>query len=201
LSENQERLKLCGNCKWFVAGGQCERIIGRIETTDVCDIHEFGSVNPIDTPTVPTIDKVQVNYRPGEPIFNAQFPDPLLPLQESFSADQLKNAIRDMQVRGIDQTEILRVILSYLQEPNPSAKEWPPDITGLDLLAQVPIPNIPATAFPPIYQPNTPGPTQPFPISNVNPYPNNPTPDFRGIGGMSHEYDFKNYPTPPLTTG
>jgi len=194
LSEIQERLKLCGNCKWFVAGGQCERVTGRIETTDVCDIHEFGSVNPIDTPTVPTIDKSQVNYRPGEPIFNAQFPDPLLQIQESFGADQLKNAIRDMQVRGIDQTEILRTILSYLQEPNPSAKEWPPDITGLDLLAQVPIPNIPATAFPPIYQPNTPGPTQPFPISNVNPYPNNPTPDFRGIGGMSHEYDFKNYP-------
>jgi len=199
MSENiyqqEVRLALCGNCKWFVAGGQCERVIGKIETTDVCDIHEFGDVRPIDTPVVPTIDKIQVNYRPGEPIFNAQFPDPLM--QEAFSADQIKNAIRDMQVRGIDQTEILRVVLSYLQEPNPSAKEWPPDITGLDLLAQVPIPNIPATAFPPIYQPNTRGPTEPFPIPSVNPYPNNPTPDFRGIGGISHQYNIWNPPTSP----
>ena len=195
LSEIQTRLALCGNCKWFVAGGQCERVIGKIETTDICDIHEFGSVNPIDTPVVPTIDKIQVNYRLGNIPLNAQFPDPLL--QEAFSADQIKNAIRDMQVRGIDTTEILRVVLSYLQMPNPSAREWPPDITGLDLLAQVPIPQVPATKFPPIYQPNTPGPTEPFGIPNVNPYPNNPTPDFAGVANVSHQYNISNPPTPP----
>lgn len=69
--------------------------------------------------------------------------------------------------RGIPHEEAQRAAMAYYEEQEPIS-DWPPKVTGLDLMPQI---NslVPDTGSPPYFQPNTLGTTEP--------YPTNPTPD------------------------
>jgi len=78
--------------------------------------------------------------------------------------------IRFLHQMGIPDQEINRILLT--QFPELPVEVWPGDVTGMDLMPQINHYQVPDTGSPPYFQPNTLGPTEP--------YPSNPTPDPMG---------------------
>ncbi len=89
--------------------------------------------------------------------------------QEALVENAIYNEIQRMKLAGIPDEEIQRVMQSYIQEPNPTAESWPGPVVGIDLMPQITNTD-PTTKEPPVYQPNTSAPTQPFWIPNTNLY-------------------------------
>jgi len=58
-----QKIALCGNCKHFVDNGKCVLVQGTIEKKALCDLHEFGEIQPKDTIINPTHTKTETNYR------------------------------------------------------------------------------------------------------------------------------------------
>ena len=104
---------------------------------------------------------------------------------------------KELEARGIQEPELTRAVeaefVDYPTDSNPIP--WPGPITGIDNAGNNNPELIFATATPPLVLPqeNFPGP---YDVSNVNPYPNNPTPDENSVGGTSSTYDFTNFPYP-----
>jgi len=199
MSQTQDqKLAVCGNCKRFVVGGQCERVQGEIRVEDVCDIHEPGDPYAYGFPTIPSIPKIEVNYRPAywDQLQDGEYSP--MEMREALTRSAIQSEIDRMMEYGIDPTEILRTIQSYIFDPNKDIIEWPPMTLGLDNLANINTAKVPSTGEPPIYQPNTPGPTQPYWVPPYNPYPNNPTPDPLGAvktdPSVSRTYNITNPP-------
>jgi len=97
-------------------------------------------------------------------------------MREALVSNAITDEIHRMKLEGIPDAEILRVVQSYMLEDNPvDSNPWPGPIVGIDNMPQITMAD-PTTKEPPIYQPNTTGPTQPFWIPNLNPYPANPSP-------------------------
>jgi len=124
--------------------------------------------------------------------------------------------MRDFLI-GMGQTpmEAERAAAAYFLNPTPEAKPWPPKLMGLDLLPQINPLQVPSTGEPPVFQPNTEGPTQPYPINSKSPYgigttglpyPSIPTPDPIGAvktnqpkfdwngSNIGHTYQVTNFP-------
>lgn len=90
---------------------------------------------------------------------------------------------------GHTPQEARRSAMEYFSDPTPDAMSWPPGKSGVDLMPQVPLMQIPDTGSPPYFQPNTVAPTEPFWVPNINPYPQipmltMPTPD--PLGAVKH---------------
>lgn len=58
-----DEIKACGNCRFFVAGGQCQRVIGEINAHDLCDLWSYGQPQVLGSEAVPTFEKTEVAYR------------------------------------------------------------------------------------------------------------------------------------------
>lgn len=99
-----------------------------------------------------------------------------------------------LDFHGIPNPEKSRAVDAQINIPTPDAAPWPPKITGIDLAGVIDNYKIFASKFPPFYLEN-PEKTEPYPADNINPYPNNPTPDLKN-GGYSNTYNFKNNPVP-----
>ena len=83
--------------------------------------------------------------------------------------------------QGIPFGEAERAAYAYYNEPEPPyAEGWPSPPTGLDLMPQI-TNHVPDTGSPPYFQPNTLGPTEPFPTF--------PTPDPLGAVTYNPPYD------------
>ncbi len=196
MSRNQtSREELCGNCKYFVAGGLCELVRGQINSKSTCDLHEFGDPKPIDTEVNPTHTKSETNYKPGFMV-------------ETTTGDVVQKAIQmehELLSRGIPENEVHRAVIDYFsqQEP-PYAMPWPGPVTGLDLAAPINNVRVPDTGTPLTDFTGLPADTQPYPTPNVSPYGigsnppyrTNPTPDPNSIGNLSNTYDVLNPPYP-----
>jgi len=196
MSRNQtSRDQLCGNCKYFVAGGLCELVRGQINSKSTCDLHEFGDPKPIDTEVNPTHTKSETNYKPGFMV-------------ETTTGDVVQKAIQmehELLSRGIPENEVHRAVIDYFsqQEP-PYAMPWPGPVTGLDLAAPINNVRVPDTGTPLTDFTGLPADTQPYPTPNVSPYGigsnppyrTNPTPDPNSIGNLSNTYDVLNPPYP-----
>ena len=186
-------IPLCGNCKFFVAGGSCSLVDGSIDTEAVCDLHDFGDPQPIGTPVDPTYNKAQVNYKMG---FFA----------ETTTADVAQKAIQmehELMGRGISEEEAHRAVIAYFsQREPPYAMPWPGPITGVDLAGRVDPFIVPDTGTPLTDFTGLPKDVQPFPTPNVSPYgigspyPSNPTPDPNSLGSVSNTYSVLNPPYP-----
>ena len=102
---------------------------------------------------------------------------------------------KELKDRGIPEPERTRAVeAEFTDSPNPtSAIPWGVPITGVDLAGNINLDLIPDSGFPPVIQPNT-DKTEPFPTSNRNPYPNNPTPDPNSIGIKSNTYNITHFP-------
>ena len=193
---------VCGNCKHFVVGGECARVQGEIRVKDVCDIHEPGDPYAFGFPVIPPIPKIEVNYRPAywDQLQDGEYSP--AEMREALTKNAIQSEIDRMKEYGIGSDEIMRTIQSYIYDPPQDILEWPPlRTTGMDNLANINKVKVPSTGEPPIYQPNTPGPTEPFWVPPFNPYPNNPTPDPLGSvkvnPSISRTYDITNPPTEP----
>ena len=66
----ETEIQACGNCKFFVAGGKCQRVTGEINFADFCDLWTKGQPQPLDNEGLPTFDKDEVNYRGAKFIFD-----------------------------------------------------------------------------------------------------------------------------------
>ena len=102
----------------------------------------------------------------------------------------------ELKIKGIPEPELTRAVeAEFVDYITPEAEPWPGEITGVDNAGPINNDLIFASASPPLVLPqeNFPGP---YDTSNVNSYPNNPTPDPNSIGGMSNTYDFTNFPYP-----
>ena len=112
---------------------------------------------------------------------------------------QLQMTLRhkELILRGIPDPEATRAVnAEFVDYPTPTdVIPWPGPITGLDLAGNNYPELIFASATPPLILPqeNFPGP---YDTGNYNPYPNNPTPDVNGIGGISNTYEITNPPAP-----
>ena len=201
MQVQDQKIAVCGNCKYFVVGGQCERVQGEIRVEDVCDIHESGDPSAYGLPVIPSIPKIEVNYRPAywDQLQDGEYSP--MEMREALTRSAIQSEIDRMMEYGIDPTEIIRTIESYIFDPNKDIMEWPPIVTGIDNLANINKVKVPSTGEPPIYQPNTMGPAQPWYVPPVNPYPNNPTPDPLGAvktdPSVSRTYSISNPPTYP----
>ena len=104
---------------------------------------------------------------------------------------------KELEARGIQEPELTRAVeaefVDYITDPNPIP--WPGPVTGVDNAGNIDLDLVFASKSPPLVLPqeNFAGP---YDTSNVNPYPNNPTPDPNSIGSMSNTYDFTNFPAP-----
>ena len=58
-----DEIKACGNCRFFVAGGKCQRVIGEIDAHDLCDLWSYGQPQVLGAESVPTFEKTEVAYR------------------------------------------------------------------------------------------------------------------------------------------
>lgn len=105
---------------------------------------------------------------------------------------------KELENRGIPEPERSRAVdAEFTDYPNSiDTIPWGIPITGIDLAGNINLDLIPASKEPPVIQPNT-TKTEPFPTSNVNPYPNNPTPDKNSVGIKSNTYDIKHFPAEP----
>jgi len=186
-------IPLCGNCKFFVAGGSCSLVDGQIDTEAICDLHDFGDPQPIGTPVAPRYNKAQVNYKMG---FFA----------ETTTADVAQKAIQmehELMGRGISEEEAHRAVIAYFsQREPPYAMPWPGPVTGVDLAGRVDPLIVPDTGTPLTDFSGLPKDVQPFPTPNVSPYgigspyPSNPTPDPNSLGSVSNTYSVLNPPYP-----
>jgi hypothetical protein len=194
MSKNPEsRSSVCGNCKYFVAGGLCQLVKGEIKTKDTCDLHEYGNPQPIDTKINPTYNKLEVNYRLGS-------------LSETLSGDLVQKAIQmehELLSRGVPEEEVHRAVVEYFsQREPPYAMQWPGPVTGYDLAGRLDPLIVPDTGVPLTDFTGLPKNVEPFPTSNKSPYgigdsyPSNPTPDPNSLGNLSNTYDVLNPPYP-----
>jgi hypothetical protein len=195
MSRNQtSREELCGNCKYFVAGGLCELVRGQINSKSTCDLHEFGDPKPIDTEVNPTHTKSETNYKPGFMV-------------ETTTGDVAQKAIQmehELLSRGIPENEVHRAVIDYFsQREPPYAMPWPGPVTGLDLAGRVDPFIVPDSGTPQTNFNGLPTDTQPYPTPNLspygigsNPYPSNPTPDPNSLGNLSNTYNVLNPPYP-----
>lgn len=112
---------------------------------------------------------------------------------------ELKKLMRykELENRGIQEPELTRAVeAEFTDYPTPTdITPWPGPVTGIDNAGPINLDLIFASKSPPFVLPqeNFAGP---YSVSNVNPYPNNPTPDPNSIGSMSNTYDFTNFPAP-----
>lgn len=115
--------------------------------------------------------------------------------------ERLLQQERFMRLMGIPEEEIIRVLISMAENPTVDSIAWPPRVTGLDLMAQVPSLGEFESYYPAYFQPYSRGFDNWANISNVNPYPNNPTPDPLGSvktdPSLSRTYNITNPPTEP----
>jgi len=126
MQVQEQKIAVCGNCKYFVVGGQCERIQGEIRVEDVCDIHELGDPNAYGLPVIPSIPKIEVNYRPAywDRLQDGEYSP--MEMREALTRSAIQSEIDRMMEYGIDPTEIIRTIESYIFDPNKDIMEWPP---------------------------------------------------------------------------
>lgn len=119
----------------------------------------------------------------------------LLILDKNTLEKQKQLRYKELKDRGIPEPERTRAVeAEFTDYPNPKHTiPWGVPITGIDLAGNIDLDLIFASKEPPVIQPNTPY-TEPFPTSNRNPYPNNPTPDTNSIGITSHTYNITNFP-------
>lgn len=104
----------------------------------------------------------------------------------------------ELQIAGIPEPELTRAIFAELYDLVPEGLPWPGPVTGIDNAGANNMVIVPDTGYPPVVQNNVPGyVTEPFGITNLNPYPNNPTPDPNSKGNYSNTYDFTNPPAKP----
>jgi len=105
---------------------------------------------------------------------------------------------KELEARGIREPELTRAVeAEFTDYPTPHAEPWPGPVTGVDNAGNIDLNLVFSTASTPPFvlpQENFPGP---YDVSNVNPYPNNPTPDPKSIGPISNTYDFTNFPAIP----
>lgn len=201
--ENEKRDKLCGNCEHFVVGGLCELVRGQINSKAICDLHEFGDANPIDTKVDPKYTKTETNYKPG---FFAETVDEIIPqsIPETFPQGKAQQMYDTLLQRGVSPKEAHRATVEYYSEPEPPyATPWPGPVTGLDLAGNINPMIVPDTGTPLTDFTGLPADVQPYPTTNYSPYGiggesyrNNPTPDPNSEGSMSNTYEFKNNPAP-----
>jgi len=205
MSKNQtSRAQLCGNCKHFVAGGECELVKGVINSKSTCDLHEFGNPKPIDSTINPTHTKTETNYKPGF-MTETMIETILETTTETTTGDIAQKAIQmehELLARGIPENEVHRAVIDYFsQSVPPYAISWPGPVTGLDLAAPINNMIVPDTGTPLTNFNGLPSDTQPYPTSNVSPYgigsyQSNPTPDPNSLGNVSNTYNVLNSPYP-----
>lgn len=201
MSKSQKsREKLCGNCKHFVAGGKCTLVQGVINSKSICDLHEFGNPQPIDSTIDPTHTKTATNYKPG---FMTET------MTEITTGDIAQKAIQmehELLSRGIPENEVHRSVIDYFsQSVPPYAISWPGPVTGLDLAAPINNMIVPDTGTPLTNFDGLPTNTTPYPTDNKSPYgigsyPSNPTPDPNSLGNISNTYNILNPPYPYEST-
>jgi len=66
----ETEIQACGNCRFFVAGGKCQRVRGEIHYADYCDLWVKGNPQPLDNEGLPTFEKDEVNYRGAKVLFD-----------------------------------------------------------------------------------------------------------------------------------
>jgi len=102
---------------------------------------------------------------------------------------------KELEARGIQEPELSRAVeAEFVDYPTPlDITPWPGPITGIDNAGPINLDLVFASKSPPLVLPqeNFPGP---YDVSNVNPYPNNPTPDTNSTATTSNTYDFTNFP-------
>lgn len=196
MSRNQDtRSPVCGNCKHFVAGGLCELVRGKIDSKAICDLHAYGSPQPIDTEVEPKYDKSDVNYK-----FEI--------ISETVTGEMVAKAIQmehELLSRGVPEEEVHRAVIAYFSGPEPPpAMQWPGPVTGLDLAGRIDAFRVPDSGEPTTYFQGLPKDVQPYPTPNkspygigeTQPYRANPTPDPNSLGSLSNTYNVLNYPYP-----
>lgn len=121
----------------------------------------------------------------------------LLILQPNTLELQKLMRYNELQRMGIQEPELTRAVeAEFVDYITPEAEPFPGPVTGVDDAGNIDLDLIFASATPPLVLPqeNFPGP---YDVSNVNPYPNNPTPDISSTtDGTSNTYNFTNYPYP-----
>jgi len=199
MAKNQNtRESLCGNCKYFVAGGLCELVRGQIKAKDTCDLHTYGNPQPIDTEVDPTHNKLEVNYKPG-------FMVETIPTTGNLAQKAIQME-HELLSRGIPENEVNRAVVAYFSERNPPyATPWPGGITGVDIAGRVNNVITPDSGTPLTNFDGLPKDVQAYPTSNQSPYgigsSSQPyqsffTPDPNSIGSLSNVYDVLNPPYP-----
>lgn len=121
----------------------------------------------------------------------------LLILQPNTVELQKLQRYKELENMGIQEPELSRAVeAEFVDYITPEAEPFPGPVTGVDDAGDINLDLIFASATPPLVLPqeNFPGP---YDTSNVNPYPNNPTPDLTSsTGSTSNTYDFTNQPYP-----
>lgn len=195
-----DRTALCGNCKHFVVGGLCKLVKGQIKAKDICDLHEYGQPQSIDTEVEPTHNKLEVNYKPGFMVET---------VSTTTTGDVAQKALQmehEMLARGIPEEEVHRAVIAYFSEREPPyAMPWPGPVTGVDLAGRVNNIITPDSGEPTTYFQGLPKDVQPYPTSNVSPYgigsSSQPyqsffSPDPNSVGSLSNVYNVLNPPYP-----
>ena len=201
MSKSQDtRVSLCGNYKHFVAGGLCELVKGQIKAKDTCDLHAYGSPQPIDTEVEPKYNKLEVNYKPG---FMVETVSTITTGDVAQKAIQMEH---DLLSRGIPKEEVDRAVIEYFsQREPPYAQSWPGPVTGTDIAGRVNNVKVVATREPTTNFDGLPEDVQPYPTPNKSPYgigsSSQPyqsffTPDPNSVGSLSNVYDVLNPPYP-----
>ncbi len=201
MSKSQDtRESLCGNCKHFVAGGLCELVKGQIKAKDTCDLHAYGSPQPIDTEVEPKYNKLEVNYKPG---FMVETVSTITTGDVAQKAIQMEH---DLLSRGIPKEEVDRAVIEYFsQREPPFAQSWPGPVTGTDIAGRVNNVKVVATREPTTNFDGLPEDVQPYPTPNKSsygigsssqPYQSFFSPDPNSVGSLSNVYDVLNPPYP-----
>ena len=129
--EKKQNSASCGNCAHFVAGGRCSLVQGRIESEDVCDLFQPGSVLPMVTEVDPAWTKHDANYRPmtiQEAIGNV---NKLTPEFKSEPMASLVNSVIERYYfllnQGIPPMESKRTVVAEFSSFLNVTDEWNPD--------------------------------------------------------------------------